>query len=70
MDVVLVVVIQLSNDSFLGTYCPVGSSEPLGCDLGQYCDVDAMSVPQGDCMAGYYCDSNSTTDRPTGTGGQ
>ena len=53
-----------------GTYCPMGSSEPLGCDLGQYCDVDAMSLPRGDCMAGYYCDSNSTTDRPTGTGGQ
>jgi hypothetical protein len=53
-----------------GTYCPVGSVMPLGCDPGQYCDFDAMDAPRGDCKAGYYCDSNSTTDMPTGTGGK
>ena len=53
-----------------GQYCPEGSSMPLGCDPGQYCDIDAMFTPAGNCSAGYYCSANSTTSTPMGTGGQ
>ena len=53
-----------------GSYCPQGSSAPMGCTPGQYCDTDMMSTPAGPCLAGYYCDGNSTTDRPSGSGGQ
>ncbi len=49
-----------------GTYCPEGSSEPVGCDPGQYCDADRMYTPQGLCAAGYYCTNNSATATPTG----
>ena len=52
-----------------GEYCPLGSSEPLACDPGQYCDVDRMSAPRGPCDAGYYCVLNSTTPTPSGVGG-
>ena len=54
----------------VGQYCPEGSSMPLGCDPGKYCHADAMSAPQGPCAAGYYCTANSTTDKPSGTGGK
>lgn len=63
-------VTDLSLSFFSGTYCPLGSSEPTGCDLGKYCNADAMNASRAFCMAGYYCNANSTTDRPTGTGGQ
>ena len=53
-----------------GQYCPHGSSTPLGCDPGKYCDIDMMDSPKGDCAAGYYCSSNSSIDKPTGTGGK
>ncbi|XP_070551141.1 neurogenic locus notch homolog protein 1-like [Ptychodera flava] len=52
-----------------GEYCPRGSSAPLLCDPGQYCDVDRMASPRGDCSAGYYCINGSTTATPTGMGG-
>lgn len=51
-------------------YCPQGSSAPMGCEPGQYCDVDMMDSPRGNCAAGYYCSSNSSTNQPTGTGGK
>ena len=34
-----------------------------------YCPVDMMDSPAGLCAAGYYCTINSTTDRPSGVGG-
>ena len=48
-----------------GTYCPPGSSQPLNCTKGHYCDAYGLSEPVGPCAAGYYCDEyRSDTSRP------
>ena len=56
---------SLNLQKFAGEYCPEGSSAPLDCDPGYYCDVNEMNSPRAMCAAGYYCISRATTDRPT-----
>ena len=53
----------------IGQYCPQGSSSPIECDLGQFCPLPGMDLPEGPCSAGYYCNDSSTTATPTGIGG-
>lgn len=43
-----------------GTYCPAGSSFPLGCPPGTYNPSEAMEEC-ADCLAGSICPGNSTT---------
>ena len=47
-----------------GTYCPPGSSMPIPCDPGYYCDQDGLSTVSNGCAAGYYCLGGSTEERP------
>ena len=53
-----------------GQFCPRGSSAPVDCDPGFYCDVDEMESPRGPCAAGFYCVSGAVTDQPSGSTGQ
>ena len=50
-----------------GTYGAVtGLTNVTGCtpcDLGQYCQTPALTAPEGDCHAGFYCEEAS--DNPT-----
>ena len=48
-----------------GFYCPVGSTAPVECDTGKYCESDELEYPTGNCSAGYYCIKNSTVAAPT-----
>ena len=48
-----------------GTYCPAGSSAPIECDGGSYCDADGLDAPTGLCDAGYYCNSSAIMSNPT-----
>jgi len=41
----------------------------LPCPPGLYCDTDGSASPTGQCEAGYYCLSGSTTATPSGTNG-
>nr|XP_047130962.1 uncharacterized protein LOC100202447 isoform X1 [Hydra vulgaris] len=47
-----------------GTYCPIGSSKPISCDPGYYCDQDGLSIMSNICSSGYYCSGGSTEARP------
>ena len=49
---------------FSGTYCPEGSSAPIPCTAGQYCDIDELDSPTGNCTAGYYCDISEVVPNP------
>ncbi|XP_071497013.1 uncharacterized protein [Diadema antillarum] len=42
-----------------GTYCPVGSDQPLQCPPGQYCEDYANEIPDGDCLAGFFCNGSA-----------
>lgn len=35
-----------------GSYCPEGSSAPIDCDGGMYCNSDYMIAPAGNCTVG------------------
>ncbi|XP_033122761.1 uncharacterized protein LOC117121631 [Anneissia japonica] len=45
-----------------GFYCPYGSSKPLNCAGGRYCETPGLAAPTGNCSAGWYC--NHTSSEP------
>ena len=47
-----------------GFYCPQGSSEPISCTGGHYCEVKGKDKVTGKCEAGYFCTSGASTPRP------
>ncbi|XP_043532727.1 zonadhesin isoform X4 [Chiloscyllium plagiosum] len=47
-----------------GFYCPEGSSQPVPCDLGQYCGQPGLSSPTGPCVAGFLCDGKASVMNP------
>ena len=49
---------------FSGTYCPTGSSQPLACSLGQYCEIQGLAAPTGDCSEGYFCNGSASIPNP------
>ncbi|XP_053729819.1 SCO-spondin isoform X1 [Synchiropus splendidus] len=48
-----------------GFYCPSGSSEPLPCPPGAFCNISGLALPTGPCSAGFYCAGGATDARPT-----
>ena len=42
-----------------GTYCPLGSYQPIPCPSGRYCDLEGLTTPTGNCSAGFYCSEGS-----------
>lgn len=53
------------NHCGLGHYCPSGSTEPLPCPAGSFCDATTLRDPTGPCSAGYYCSGGASTMAPT-----
>ncbi|XP_074535630.1 uncharacterized protein LOC141797845 [Halichoeres trimaculatus] len=49
----------------VGFYCPLGSSEPLPCPPGAFCNISGLALPMGPCSSGYYCVGGATEARPT-----
>lgn len=47
-----------------GTFCPVGSHEPLPCTPGYYCETDKLASESGVCSAGYYCNGSTVHSHP------
>ena len=47
-----------------GTYCPIGSSYPVSCDLGKYCGQYELEMPNDPCDAGFYCDGSAVRPDP------
>ncbi|KAK2847208.1 hypothetical protein Q5P01_010207 [Channa striata] len=48
----------------VGFYCPVGSSEPLPCPPGTFCNISGLALPMGPCSPGYYCRGGATEASP------
>ncbi|XP_070399343.1 multiple epidermal growth factor-like domains protein 6 [Nothobranchius furzeri] len=48
-----------------GFYCPLGSSEPIPCPPGTFCNTSGLALPVGPCSPGYYCIGGATRSRPT-----
>ncbi|XP_038155551.1 uncharacterized protein LOC119792815 [Cyprinodon tularosa] len=48
-----------------GFYCPLGSSEPIPCPSGTFCNKSGLALPVGPCSPGYYCVGGATEARPT-----
>ena len=48
-----------------GFYCPEGSSVPLACLAGHFCNASGLSATSGLCSAGYYCNGSATVANPT-----
>ncbi|XP_063762752.1 SCO-spondin isoform X2 [Eleginops maclovinus] len=48
-----------------GFYCPLGSSEPVPCPPGTFCNVSGLALPMGPCFPGYYCVGGATEAKPT-----
>lgn len=57
--------VSIGGKCMPGFYCPGGSSEPISCDLGYYCDNPGLPSPQAKCSAGYYCLRGATKPNPT-----
>ncbi|KAI4815467.1 hypothetical protein KUCAC02_005611 [Chaenocephalus aceratus] len=53
-----------------GFYCPLGSSEPVPCPPGTFCNISGLALPMGPCFPGYFCVGGATDAKPTdgGTG--
>ncbi|KAM4567238.1 uncharacterized protein PAE49_010636 isoform 2-T2 [Odontesthes bonariensis] len=49
----------------MGFYCPLGSSEPIPCPPGTFCNISGLALPMGPCSPGYYCSGGATKARPT-----
>ena len=45
----------------------IGVELCLDCPVGQYCDSSNLTVPSGDCAAGYFCAGGDAVPNPTGT---
>ncbi|XP_042595396.1 multiple epidermal growth factor-like domains protein 6 [Cyprinus carpio] len=48
-----------------GFYCPAGTSEPVSCPPGAFCNATGLAQPSGPCCPGYYCTKEATSSRPT-----
>ncbi|XP_077578967.1 uncharacterized protein LOC144200597 [Stigmatopora nigra] len=48
-----------------GFYCPTGSSEPLPCPSGTFCNTSGLALPTGPCSPGYYCEGGAIEAKPT-----
>ncbi|KAM9299008.1 uncharacterized protein PAF06_016002 [Gastrophryne carolinensis] len=48
-----------------GFYCPRGTTEPIACPPGSYCQEAGLASPSGDCAAGYFCSGGATLQEPT-----
>ncbi|XP_058655214.1 SCO-spondin isoform X4 [Onychostoma macrolepis] len=48
-----------------GFYCPTGTSEPVSCPPGAFCNATGLALPSGPCSPGYYCTKEATSSRPT-----
>ncbi|OAF70389.1 hypothetical protein A3Q56_01861 [Intoshia linei] len=61
----------LNGHCLSGQVCPPGSTAPVNCPAGKYCNEKRLSIPSGDCYAGYICLSKATIPNPTdGTTGK
>jgi DNA-binding beta-propeller fold protein YncE len=49
-----------------GSFCPAGSSAPVACTAGTFCNGSGLSATSGNCAAGIYCPTGSTNQ--TGSG--
>ena len=55
----------------VGFYCPTGSSSPIPCTGGSYCDRRSLAQPTGPCQAGFFCSLASSSPQPLNmTGGR
>lgn len=52
---------------FPGYYCPAGSSAPLDCPSGKYCEAYGLAIGT-DCEGGYFCYKNSKVPNPDDAG--
>jgi hypothetical protein len=59
------VIIFCSLRLFSQCFCPSDSSDPIKCDPGKYCQTEGLSAPTGDCLAGYFCTLQASTQTPT-----
>ncbi|XP_075046430.1 uncharacterized protein LOC142107145 [Mixophyes fleayi] len=50
-----------------GFYCPEGTTEPISCPSGSYCDDAGLPAPSGECAAGFFCTGGAKTSKPTDT---
>ena len=48
-----------------GDFCPEGSSAPIKCTAGYYCDDYELATPKAQCSPGYYCPSGQTSSNPS-----
>ncbi|KAM9734328.1 uncharacterized protein ACNS7B_016072 [Menidia menidia] len=48
----------------MGHYCPLGSSEPVPCAPGTFCNISGLALPVGPCSPGYYCTGGATGAKP------
>ncbi|KAK1786529.1 hypothetical protein P4O66_017651 [Electrophorus voltai] len=48
-----------------GYYCPTGSSEPVSCPPGAFCNATGLALMSGPCSSGYYCIGEATEPKPT-----
>ncbi|XP_077105722.1 uncharacterized protein LOC143764221 isoform X2 [Ranitomeya variabilis] len=46
-------------------YCPEGTTEPISCPSGYYCENAGLAAPSGECAAGFYCTGRAKTSKPT-----
>ncbi len=47
-----------------GSYCPAGTSKPIPCPPGKYCQSTGLPAPQGNCAEKYYCLKGAKTPTP------
>lgn len=47
-----------------GYFCPEGSSAPIPCTPGKYCESDKLATVSGECLAGYYCNGTTVIKNP------
>lgn len=45
-------------------FCPAGSSSPIPCPSGMYCNHYMLSKPSGYCSSGYYCPGGNRSPTP------
>lgn len=55
-----------------GYYCPSGSNKMEPCSGGSFCATSGLSLPTGNCTAGYYCTLGAKVSTPNDgiTGGR
>ncbi|KAL0973027.1 hypothetical protein UPYG_G00197910 [Umbra pygmaea] len=48
-----------------GFFCPRGSTEPLPCPSGAFCNISGLALPTGPCSPGYFCRKGAIQPKPT-----